>query len=246
MTKRPYTLEEEQFLLENYKKMTFVDMAIHLNRHPSTVSGKCYRMGLKKNVSRPFSSDEIQIIRDNFRKLSWKTIGEMIGRSSDSVKHKCHSLGLKRTDQESIAIQKFHCSKTQFKKGHLPHNTRRDGDISIRPDKRGIPYKFIRVEQSEWIGLHIVNWEKAHGPVPDGSVVRFKDGNSMNCELDNLELMSKAENLEKNNGREELTDSYVLGTLSRKDKSLRKVMAQFPELIELKRNELKLRRTINE
>jgi hypothetical protein len=33
-------------------------------------------------------------------------------------------------------------------------------------------------------------WEKVHGPVPPGMVVMFKDSNRLNCEIDNLMLVS--------------------------------------------------------
>lgn len=41
--------------------------------------------------------------------------------------------------------------------------------------------------------LHHAIWEEVHGPIPSGHVLRFKDGNSANCALDNLELLSRSE-----------------------------------------------------
>lgn len=91
------------------------------------------------------------------------------------------------------------CNKGRFKKGSLPHNTRKDGDISIRIDSRsGLPYKYIRLAKSKWVLLHRHAWQKHHGPIPHGYVVRFKDGNTLNCDLTNLEVLSQAENMERN------------------------------------------------
>ena len=40
---------------------------------------------------------------------------------------------------------------------------------------------------------HRVVWEQAHGPIPEGYLVKFKDGNRMNCSIDNLYLVSRAD-----------------------------------------------------
>lgn len=87
--------------------------------------------------------------------------------------------------------------KTAFQKGHLPHNTKSDGEISIRNDK-GRKYKYIRLSKREWLPLHVYLWEKENGKVPKGMIVVFKDRNSMNCELSNLEMITREENINRN------------------------------------------------
>ena len=91
--------------------------------------------------------------------------------------------------------------KTRFKKGDLPKNTKYDGAITIRHNhkERGErPYKFIRVKQGKWELLHRYNWVKAHGSIPKNMVVVFKNGDTMNCEIDNLEIITKKENMLRN------------------------------------------------
>lgn len=41
--------------------------------------------------------------------------------------------------------------------------------------------------------LHRLVWEEANGPVPEGYVLHFKDGNYANVEISNLELVPKKE-----------------------------------------------------
>jgi hypothetical protein len=89
--------------------------------------------------------------------------------------------------------------ETQFKKGQVgskfvPIGTLRvnsDGyiDRKIRTDKKG---------SSNWRALHRILWEEARGPVPPGHIVVFKDGNKLNCVLENLELITKADNARRN------------------------------------------------
>jgi len=88
--------------------------------------------------------------------------------------------------------------ETQFKPGHLPHNTKQNGDISIRKDKSGRPYKYIRISKGKWELLHRYKWEKYNGKIPKGMLVVFKDGNSLNCNINNLELITRKENMQRN------------------------------------------------
>ena len=44
-----------------------------------------------------------------------------------------------------------------------------------------------------WKYKHILIWEQAHGPVPRGSVIAFRDGDTDNCTIGNLECVTRAE-----------------------------------------------------
>jgi hypothetical protein len=52
-----------------------------------------------------------------------------------------------------------------------------------------------------WKRKHILIWEKANGPVPEGHVIIFADGNRRNFRLDNLLLISRAEQAVMNRRR---------------------------------------------
>ncbi len=47
---------------------------------------------------------------------------------------------------------------------------------------------------NNWELKHRIIWEAANGPVPDGHMVIFADGNNRNFELNNLRLISRSEN----------------------------------------------------
>lgn len=87
--------------------------------------------------------------------------------------------------------------ETQFKKGNKPHNTKADGQISIRNDE-GRKYKYIRLSLGVWKPLHVYNWEKANGSVPDNMIVVFKNKDTMSCDLSNLEIIDRKENMMRN------------------------------------------------
>lgn len=45
---------------------------------------------------------------------------------------------------------------------------------------------------------HVHVWEQTHGPVPDGMVVVFRDGDKLNINPQNLMIVSRAELLRLN------------------------------------------------
>ena len=90
------------------------------------------------------------------------------------------------------------CKHTMFKPGEQPHNTRPIGSIRIQEKAGDIPYQYIKVANRNWQLLHRYNWEQVNGKIPKGMVLRFKDGNTMNCEVANLELLTQQENMMRN------------------------------------------------
>jgi Mor family transcriptional regulator len=87
---------------------------------------------------------------------------------------------------------------TQFKKGGLPANTKHDGAIVLRHDKSGQSYYYIRIAKAKWALLHAKIYQDAHGPIPKNHIIVFKDRNSLNVTLDNLECITRQENMLRN------------------------------------------------
>jgi len=89
-------------------------------------------------------------------------------------------------------------NETSYKKGRVPANRRDLGDERIC-SKDG--YVLIKVAEANphtgaptrFRHKHVVIWEAEHGAVPAGSVVSFIDGDKLNCDISNLELLSRAE-----------------------------------------------------
>lgn len=86
--------------------------------------------------------------------------------------------------------------KGWFQKGAQPWDTVPVGTIVTKTD--GYLWKKIDDKPGVWLQnwkqLHLLLWEEAHGPVPEGHRVIFKDKNKQNCVLENLALVSLAEN----------------------------------------------------
>ncbi|MGJ8619578.1 MAG: HNH endonuclease signature motif containing protein [Methylophilaceae bacterium] len=122
--------------------------------------------------------------------------------------------------------------KTRFKKGQVPPNVK--PMYFERQDKNG--YVWMKVpEKNPHTGAptrfefkHKWNWKQANGPIPDGMVIKFIDGNKQNCDLSNLELIPKAVNLALNqagydNMHEEIKPAFkTLAKLNYKQRQLQK------------------------
>ena len=87
---------------------------------------------------------------------------------------------------------------TMFKRGNKPHNTKPNGTINVRADKSGRLYQYIKIKDCQWELLQRYVWTQANGEIPPGSVVIFLDGNYLNCELNNLQVISRRENMARN------------------------------------------------
>jgi len=82
----------------------------------------------------------------------------------------------------------------QFKPGHIPHNTKHDGIIVMRSKySTGEKYLYIRLAIAKWMPLHRHIWTTANGPIPKGYILQFRDHNPLNCDLDNLYMISRSD-----------------------------------------------------
>lgn len=80
------------------------------------------------------------------------------------------------------------CEKSWFKKGHVPENYRPVG--SERVSKDG--YIEIKVaDPKKWKMKHRVVWEQHNGPVPKDSCIIFLDGNKLNVDISNLQMIKR-------------------------------------------------------
>ena len=100
-----------------------------------------------------------------------------------------------------------HSPGTEFKKGHLPANTKYNGFITLRKTQRGEKYYYIRIVKRKWELYQRYLWEQKYGLIPKGMLIIFKDKNSLNCNMENLEMISKSENVRRNMNREKAIES---------------------------------------
>lgn len=161
-----------------------------------------------------------EFVRDNSWGVSSKDMAEMVNkkfgtsftatmmkqfRQRHGIKsgvtgwyQKGHAPGTKGKSIEEICkhdpVKLAKVLATQFKKGDRPLNEKPVGAIVINSEGYVLRKKQMEGSQWErWEFLHRAVWEEHNGPVPDGMIVMFKDGNRQNCSIDNLMLVSRGE-----------------------------------------------------
>ena len=88
---------------------------------------------------------------------------------------------------------------TMFKKGHVSENHMEVGEYTHTTDGYLIrKVKEHGTQRERFEAVHRAVWEKYNGPIPEGKIVTFLDGNKDNCEIENLVLVDRRENLELN------------------------------------------------
>lgn len=67
------------------------------------------------------------------------------------------------------------------------------GSVTIR-SRRGLQYAFVKVaEPNKWMTRGRLIWSEANGPIPAGCVIHYRDRDTLNDDLANLECLSRAE-----------------------------------------------------
>ncbi|RKD18991.1 hypothetical protein BCY91_14030 [Pelobium manganitolerans] len=216
---------DEQELIKLYPDTLNAEIAKKFSRSEKSVQAAAFKLKLRKTPE--FMACHIQ--KNQFRKGMTPV-----------------NKGKKQTEYMSPeAIERT--KATRFKKGQLPHNTYNEvGKITIRHDHRergGKRYKYICIKVGVWSMLHKHLWEQANGKVPSGHCLWFKDGDPMNCTLENLEMITRKENRKRNHPALRLGDKYVARCIVGKTGDTEAVLDS-PELLELKRQQLKLNREI--
>lgn len=169
-------------------------------------------------TARAWTEDELQTLALLYPDYTNRIIAKTMGRTIRSVKMKASSLGLSKnpdiesTGQNTGRFQKgskpwnaglkgvyMGNSATRFQKGHKPHTWHPIGTERVTDD--GYLQRKLTdtgVTRRDFVPVHHIVWKEAGHEIPPGHNLVFKDGNRRNFDLDNLELVSRAENMRRN------------------------------------------------
>ena len=174
-----------------------------------------------------WTQEEIEILSRLYPNHYAREIAGILGRGISSIHCKARDLGIE-SSREKIQRAGYEASKspasiaarfqngsvplnkgkkvspeiyakmqpTMFKKGQTPVNHRDVGSERVNVDG----YIEIKVaEPNRWRLKHRVIWEQVNGAIPKGFNVQFKNHNRQDCRIENLYLISKAEQMAKEN-----------------------------------------------
>jgi len=225
-----WTHEEIKFLKKNFGMMNCTLLAKHLNRSVHAIRGAMIKLNLIRTPQ-----ERLRLMEPTFRKKGYTPPNK--GRRGFKITRRKNRSWRLPVPIGTIRVQ---------------HQYRDDKTFS---------YKRIKITQNKWVDLHRYNWENTFGKIPKIFVVQFRDGNSLNCEPSNLYLISRNTfrlfyiNIDKisqthrdlyNSGKLFASDRWIAARISKDDNRIRVMALQNPQMLELKRMQLMLRKEIHQ
>ena len=236
MSSRKIWNENELLLLkELYSDTPMAEMVQLIGKKSTQISSKAFHVGLKRSDAFMKTAQSGRIRK-----------GERIGIGTEFKKGLIPlNKGKKQTDfMSEEGIKKT--IATRFKKGASPHNTvaigfervTKDGyvEVKVRESKINSKNKNFELKQR-------IIYQKHYGPIPEGMIVEFVDRDKMNFEPSNLVLKTRRENMMENSFGDKAIVKRFMGV--REPEMVNHIIETFPEVIELKRKNIHLKREVS-
>ncbi|WP_293916579.1 MULTISPECIES: HNH endonuclease [unclassified Sphingobacterium] len=250
------TPEMENFLRKNYSTMTNPELAKALGLRLTKTREFLYALGLQRMQLEYWTNEQIQFLKENYKTMGDSEIAEVFnarwekkkGWSKKHIEKKRKYLQLFRTKEdrklilEKAKINGFYSRAN--KKMWQVRGVNPDGTILFWKHSSGRTLPVIKVNGS-FVHYGRYRYQQLHGEIPKGMNVIYADGDSTNLTDENLKIVSNSELALINNPSQKLTDNFVAGILTHGQPDLRQEIKKHPDLIELKRQQLLLQRTIN-
>lgn len=152
-----------------------------------------------------WTSTDIKYLQDNYPDCKTVELVSILKRSAGAIQAKAFVLRLNKSEEfikskKSGRLDGSQGKEFWYKKGQQPKNVLYDGAVRKRRCA-GAEYYFIRIASCKWEFYHRWLWEQHHGKIPKSYVVVFRDGNKLNCTIENLACMSKSEEYNRGDTR---------------------------------------------
>lgn len=208
--KRHHWTKQEIAALRRRYPSTYTRTLVAACKHPlSSIYYMARRLGLKKSAA--------------FLEAERGRQGRLLARASAAHRfpkgHVPVNKGLRRPGWGPGRMK-----ETQFKKGQI--SKRWDPELYLIGALRVNTDGYVKMKVCNapgaraWRSLHVILWEDEHGPVPKGHCLTFRDRDSLNVCLENIELITRADNMRRNaihNLPKPLADTIkLLGHLKRR------------------------------
>jgi hypothetical protein len=223
-----WTQNQLDELQRSYLLIPNTELAVRIGKSVTAIKQKCHKLGLTKR--RFLTATEKQYINEHYATTNTRDLATYLQRSLYTIHNYVHRVGLKKdthfVQQHRKTLVLKAGTHTRFKKGHIPANKGVKMNAELRErlkhtfyQKGNIPgntlpigseiitkqWGYVKVkiaEPNKWVLKHRQVWEQHHGTIPKGNIIRFKDGNRKNCDINNLYILSRNDHLKYENGVE--------------------------------------------
>lgn len=221
--KRTWTENDLRILRKEYPYSNIQELAGKLGKTFNSVRAKAKALGVRRDVSvRRWTPEKMEKLVVVYPCTRNRDIARAFGVSEGSVCAMAFKMRLRKTKE----FMRGCASKGAFRKGHIPANKGKRQTEFMTPEQiersavarfrkghvpanhKPVGYErvnadgYVEVKVSEpdrFMLKHRLVWEQAYGSIPKGYNVQFKDGNRRNLSLDNLYIISRSDQLKKEN-----------------------------------------------
>lgn len=184
--RRFWTSEERATLRRLYPHLPTVEVARRMGRTHLAICAAAEAIGLRKTAEYLASPAACRLRR-----------GGNVGAAHRFQKGRVPAnKGLRRPGWYRGRMRDNWFEKGARPQTWVPVGTEVAGTDGYR--KRKVSDDRTKPSRFNWKFVHVLVWEKAHGPVRAGHVVVFKNGDRAQIRLDNLELITRRELMRRN------------------------------------------------
>lgn len=175
-------------LLKQVREM----MGINLNM--STFRHQLIRLNCKPKALVNWNSLQTEFLINNFKTKGNIEIADTLNKmklsprkfNKKNIEKKLKLLGLKRTPEELLLIKANHKAR-----GAYPGRTHSSPEGTIKIwSINGVPQKHIKIN-GRFVKYARHLYESLYGPIPKGFMIYFKDFNTMNVVIENLNISKR-------------------------------------------------------
>ena len=179
MSKRRWTKDEEAFMVANYDHTTASDIGAFLGRSVRSIYSRAQVLGLHTTIEH------------------MREVGREKAQHPNSVARRFKPGHVPENKGKKVSAEVYaKCKPTMFRKGNIPHNYRPVGSECLRDDG----YVWVKIaDPNKWVQKQRAVWMEHHGEIPKGYNVQFRNKDRMDFRIENLYLISKADQMKNEN-----------------------------------------------
>ena len=159
----------------------------------------------------PWTTAEDAALSALYSQHSANHVARALKRSRSAIRNRVTKLGLRKRENAGRFTPGHNTwnkgmkgldiggKETRFKPGDMPHTWRPIGHT--RETKDGYLQRKVqdtRVTRRDYVGVHHLVWRMHGRSIPPGHALVFRDGDIRNFDINNLELVSRAELMRRN------------------------------------------------
>ena len=219
--RQAWTDDEHDVLRREYGRSSYAEIAVMLGRRVKGVKSHAKVLGITR--TRIWSAADVEQLRSEYPNTDTAELAARLGRELQSVYQMAKKLGIGKSAEYRAKLRQIEADRlrasgvaTRYRPGSVPANKGTKGVCGVHPNSRRTQFKkgqkainhrpigservnvegYIEIkvaEPNKWDLKQRVVWREQVGEIPPSHVIAFRDGNPLNCVVENLECVSRAD-----------------------------------------------------